>query len=69
MSASEHFETCSKKGRGMARQSLDLIEAMRTIVEEVQPVTGRGVGYKLFVASLIASMGTNAPASVGRSRN
>ena len=24
----EHFETCSKKGRGMARRSLDLIEAM-----------------------------------------
>ena len=26
--AIEHFETRSKKGRGMARRSLDLIEAM-----------------------------------------
>jgi hypothetical protein len=25
---SEHFETCSKKGRGKAQRSLDLIEAM-----------------------------------------
>ena len=53
---SEHFETCSKKGRGMARRSLDLIEAMYTTVAVIQPVTGRGVGYKLFIAGLIESM-------------
>ena len=52
----EHFDTCSKKGRGMARRSLDLIEAMYTMIEAAQPITGRGVGYKLFVAGLIASM-------------
>jgi hypothetical protein len=40
----------------MARASLDLIGAMRRIAERVQPVTGRGVGYKLFVANLIQSM-------------
>jgi hypothetical protein len=28
MTAREQIETCSKKGRGMARRSLDLIEAM-----------------------------------------
>jgi hypothetical protein len=56
----EHFETCSKKrGRGMAQRSLDLIEAMRTTTAVIQPVTGRGVGYKLFTAGLIASMATN----------
>jgi hypothetical protein len=29
---------------------------MRVIAERAQPITGRGVGYKLFVAHLIASM-------------
>ena len=52
----EYFETRSKKGRGMAQRSLDLIEAMRVIAEAAQPITGRGVGYKLFAAGLIPSM-------------
>jgi hypothetical protein len=52
----DYFETCSKKGRGMARRSLDLIEAMRAITEAAQPITGHGVGYKLFTRGLIASM-------------
>ena len=47
---SEHFGTGTKKGRGMAQQSLDLIEAMHAIAKAAQPITGRGVGYKLFVA-------------------
>jgi hypothetical protein len=54
----ELFETCSKKGRGMAKASLDLIKAMRTAAEAAQPITGRGVGYKLFTAGLIPSMET-----------
>jgi hypothetical protein len=53
----EHFETRSKKGRGMAQRSLDLIGAMRAVAETAQPITGRGVGYKLFTAGLIPSMG------------
>jgi hypothetical protein len=40
----------------MARRSLDLIERMIPIIEEVEPITGRGVGYKLFTAGLISSM-------------
>jgi hypothetical protein len=63
---SEYFETGSKKGRGMARRSLDLIDAMYTLIEAAQPITGRGVGYKLFVASLIASMATGEMAKVYR---
>jgi hypothetical protein len=56
----EHFGTRSKKGgRGMAQRSLDLIEAMYTAAEAAQPITGRGVGYKLFTASLIPSMATS----------
>jgi hypothetical protein len=43
----------------MAKASLDLIEAMHSLIEAAQPITGRGVGYKLFVADLIASMGTS----------
>jgi hypothetical protein len=57
MSDAEQFETGIKKGRGLARRSLDLIEAMYTAAEAAQPITGRGVGYKLFAASLIPSMG------------
>ena len=54
--APEHFETRSKKGRGMARRSLDLIEAMHAVAEAAQPITGRGIGYKLFAQGLIPSM-------------
>ena len=63
----EYFETSSKKGgRGMAQRSLDLIEAMYTMIEAAQPITGRGVGYKLFVAKLIASMSTTEMQKVYR---
>ncbi|MFL6799239.1 MAG: hypothetical protein ACJ8F3_17700 [Xanthobacteraceae bacterium] len=40
----------------MAQQSLDLIEAMYTAAEAAQPITGRGIGYKLFTAGFIPSM-------------
>jgi hypothetical protein len=56
---SEHFGSRSKKGRGMARRSLDLIEAMHAAAEAAQPITGRGIGYKLFTAGLIPSMARN----------
>src|SRR3954469_21161246 len=52
----EPIDTCSKKVRGMARKSLDLIEAMYAAAEAAQPITGRGIGYKLFTAGLIPSM-------------
>ena len=58
MTTAEHFETRSKKGRGMAAKSLALIEAMYEAAEAAQPITGRGIGYKLFVAKLIPSMAT-----------
>jgi hypothetical protein len=43
--------------RGQSKKSIELIEAMRSIAEAAQPITGRGVGYKLFTAGLIPSMG------------
>ena len=46
----EHFGSRSKKGRGRAQASLDLIDAMFEVAEAAQPITGRGVGYKLFTA-------------------
>jgi hypothetical protein len=55
----EYFDTGLKKGRGLGRASLELIEAMVPIIEAAQPITGRGVGYKLFTAGLISSMSTN----------
>jgi hypothetical protein len=42
----------------MGQKSRTLIDAMVPIVEAAQPITGRGVGYKLFVLRLIASMKT-----------
>ena len=53
------IDTSLRKTRGMARASLDLIDAMADITEAAQPITGRGVGYKLFTAGLIPSMSTN----------
>ncbi len=52
----EHFETRSKKGRGKAQKSLDLIEAMYEAAAAAQPINGRGIGYKLFTAGMIPSM-------------
>ena len=63
---SEQLETRSKKTRGMAQASLDLIEEMSAIAKEAQPITGRGVGYKLFTAGLIPSMATSEMARVYR---
>jgi hypothetical protein len=50
----------------MAQQSRDLIQAMYEKAEAAQPITGRGVGYKLFTAGLIPSMATNEMKKVYR---
>src|SRR6476660_2167066 len=62
----DYLGTCSRIGRGMAQRSLDLIKAMRDIAEAAQPITGRGVGYKLFTRGLIASMARSEMARVYR---
>ena len=53
---SEQTETSLRKGRGKAQRSLDLITAMYEAAEAAQPITGRGIGYKLFAAGLTPSM-------------
>ncbi len=62
----EYFQTGSKKGRGKSIKSLALIEAMAEIVEQCRPITGRGVGYKLFSRGLIPSMRKNDMQAVYR---
>jgi hypothetical protein len=62
----EHFRTGSKKGRGRAKASLELIDAMHSAAEAAQPITGRGIGYKLFAAGLIPSMARSEMAKVYR---
>jgi len=43
-----------------------MIDAMREICEAAQPITGRGVGYKLFIRGLIESMSTGEMKKVYR---
>ncbi len=40
----------------MAQASIDLIAAMSIAAEAAHPITGRGIGYKLFTAGKIPSM-------------
>jgi hypothetical protein len=44
--------------RGRGARSEALIAAMHDICRAAQPITGRGVGYKLFTRALIPSMST-----------
>jgi len=62
----EQIGTRTKKIRGRSQRSLDLIAAMRTAAEAAQPITGRGIGYKLFTAGLISSMSRSEMARVYR---
>jgi hypothetical protein len=50
----------------MAQASLDLIKAMYVAAKAAQPITGRGVGYKLFSRGLILSMSNQDMARVYR---
>jgi hypothetical protein len=53
-------------GRGKAQRSLDLIDAAREILEEIEPATVRAVCYRLFVAGLITSMSKGETAKVSK---
>jgi hypothetical protein len=52
----EQTETGLRKGRGRAQGSSDLIAAMYEVAAEAEPITGRGIGYKLFTQGLIPDM-------------
>jgi len=53
-------------GRGKSQKSLDLVDAARTILKEIQPATVRAVCYRLFTAGLIPNMGKNATGAVSK---
>jgi len=55
----EQIQTGIKKVRGRSQRSVDLIKAMADIAKDGQPITGRGVSYKLFSKGLIPSMSRN----------
>ena len=48
----EHFGPRSKKGRGMARRSLDLIEAMYASAEAAQPIANLVRNHKIDVLNV-----------------
>ena len=52
--------------RGKAQKTLDLIDAMAEITEAAQPITVRGVAYKLFTRGLIPSMAKKETDKVSR---
>jgi len=52
--------------RGMSKKNLDLIDTCREIIEPVQPITVRGVCYKLFTAGKIPSMAVKYTQQISR---
>jgi hypothetical protein len=62
----EYFQSSLKKGRGRAQRSHNLINAMYEIAKQAEPITGRGVAYKLFSKGLISSMSRNEMQTVYR---
>jgi hypothetical protein len=55
-----------RKGRGLARKTVDLIHIMYRICEECQPITVRGVAYKLFTLFLLPDMSVKSTQKVSR---
>src|SRR5215831_2892363 len=52
--------------RGRSKATLDLIATCSEIIEQVQPITVRGVCYRLFVAGLIDSMAIKNTQKISR---
>jgi hypothetical protein len=52
--------------RGRAKVTLDLIATCSEIIEQVQPITVRGVCYRLFVAGFIDSMAVKNTQKISR---
>jgi hypothetical protein len=55
-----------KRVHNLNTNSRMMLRAMIPMVEAVQPITGRGVGYKMFVAKLIRSMSVSEMKKVYR---
>ncbi len=55
-----------KRGRSKSGKSMQLIEAAREILEEIEPATVRAVCYRLFILGLIPNMGKNSTGMVSK---
>lgn len=55
-----------RKGRGRAAASVEMIEVMEEILDEIQPTTVRSVCYQLFNRKLIPDMSKASTNKVGR---
>jgi len=55
-----------KNRRGRSKATIDLLQACKDIIEETEPITIRGVCYRLFVAKLIDSMATKNTQKISR---
>lgn len=53
-------------GRGLHRESVEIINATIGLLEDIRPTTVRSVCYQLFTRGLIANMGKNETAKVSR---
>lgn len=62
----KQIETGPKKVRGKARKTVEQIEAMHRILEEIQPASVRAVCYRLFVEGYIRDMSKAETAKVSR---
>lgn len=56
----------SRRGRGKSTASMALIGAAYEIARDTQPITVRGIAYKLFTRGFIASMSKNETQKVSR---
>jgi len=54
-----------RKGRGRSAKSLELVEAAKRILREIQPCSVRAVCYRLFTEKLIPDMGKKSTGAVG----
>lgn len=55
-----------RKGRGLAKASLAIIDGAREILQEIQPASVRAVCYRLFTAGLIRNMSKGQTDKVSR---
>lgn len=59
-------EVTTRRGRGKARKSIELVDAAVAILREIQPASVRAVCYRLFTMGLIENMGKGCTDKVSK---
>jgi hypothetical protein len=59
-------KSATRRGRGLAKKTIGLIDAIREIAREIQPCSVRAIAYQLFNRKLIPSMAKNSTQQVSR---